>query len=55
MRFLRESASGSNLFLLSKIRIELEEIFEKHTNLVQLWKKMNSYLKREIEQEAISA
>jgi len=45
----------SNLFLLSKIRIELEEIFNKHTDLVQLRDRMNGYLKKHIEQEAISA
>ncbi|MFT7823196.1 MAG: nucleotidyltransferase domain-containing protein [Sulfurimonas sp.] len=45
----------SNLFLLSKIRIELEEMFGKHTDLVQLREKMNNYLKKHIEQEAISA
>ncbi|MDD3500075.1 MAG: nucleotidyltransferase domain-containing protein [Sulfurovum sp.] len=45
----------SNLFLLSKIRIELEEMLGKHTDLVQLREKMNSYLKKHIEQEAISA
>ncbi len=45
----------SNLFLLSKIRIELEEIFGKHTDIVQLRDKMNTYLKKHIEHEAISA
>jgi len=45
----------SNLFLLSRIRIELEEIFGKHTDLVQLRTKMNKYLKNHIEHEAISA
>ena len=45
----------SNLFLLSRIRIELEELFNKHTDLVQLRDKMNLYLKKHIEEEAISA
>ena len=45
----------SNLFLLSRIRIELEELFGVHTDVVQLRDKMNAYLKRHIEQEAISA
>lgn len=45
----------SNLFLLSKIRIELEELFGKHTDIVQLRDKMNEYLKKHIEHEAISA
>lgn len=45
----------SNLFLLSKIRIELEEMLGKHTDLVQLRDKMNHYLKKHIEKEAISA
>ena len=45
----------SNLFLLSRIRIELEELFGVHTDVVQLRDKMNMYLKKHIEQEAISA
>jgi len=45
----------SNLFLLSRIRIELEKLFGKHTDLVQLRTKMNTYLKKHIEHEAISA
>ena len=45
----------SNLFLLSRIRIELEELLGKHTDLVQLRTKMNKYLKSHIEHEAISA
>ena len=45
----------SNLFLLSRIRIELEELFGIHTDLVQVRDKMNTYLKKHIEQEAISA
>ena len=44
----------SNLFLLSKIRIELEELFGKHTDIVQLRDKMNTYLKKHIGHEAIS-
>ena len=45
----------SNLFLLSRMRIELEELFGIHTDLVQLRDKMNHYLKKHIEEEAISA
>ena len=45
----------SNLFLLSRIRIELEELFGIHTDIVQLRDKMNLYLKKHIEEEAISA
>ena len=45
----------SNLFLLSRMRIELEELFGRHTDLVQLREKMNVYLKKHIEEEAISA
>jgi len=45
----------SNLFLLSRIRIELEELFGIHTDLVQVRDKMNLTLKRHIEEEAISA
>jgi len=45
----------ANLFLLSRIRIELEELFGVHTDVVQLREKMNIYLKKHIEEEAISA
>ncbi len=45
----------SNLFLLSKIRIELEELLGLHTDLVQIRDTMNPYLKKHIENEAISA
>ncbi len=45
----------SNLFLLSRIRIELEELFGIHTDLVQIRDKMNLTLKKHIEEEAISA
>ncbi len=45
----------SNLFLLSRIRIELEELLGIHTDIVQLRDKMNTYLKKHIEEEAISA
>ena len=43
----------SNLFLLSRIRIDLEEMFGVRTDVVQLRERMNKYLKRRIEQEAI--
>jgi len=45
----------SNLFTLSRMRIELEEIFGIHTDIVQIRDKMNNYLKKHIEEEAISA
>ena len=45
----------SNLFLLSRMRIELEEIFGIHTDIVQIRDKMNTYLKKHIEEEAIRA
>ncbi len=45
----------SNLFLLSRIRIELEDILGKHTDVVQLRERMNQALKKHIEEEAISA
>jgi predicted nucleotidyltransferase len=45
----------TNLFLLSRIRIELEERLGVHTDIVQLRDKMNTYLKKHIEEEAISA
>jgi len=45
----------SNLFKLSRIRIELEELLGIKTDLVQLREKMNKYLKNHIKNEAISA
>ena len=45
----------TNIFLLSRIRIELEELLGLHTDIVQLRDRMNLSLKRHIEQEAISA
>ena len=45
----------ANLFLLSRIRIELEELLGVQTDVVQLRDRMNLSLKRHIEQEAISA
>jgi len=44
----------SNLFLLSRMRIELEELFGVPTDLVQLRDKMNLHLKKHIEEEAIN-
>jgi predicted nucleotidyltransferase len=49
------SLKHSNLFLLSRIRIELEELMGIPTDIVQLRERMNKYLKKRIEQEAISA
>lgn len=45
----------ANLFMLSRMRIELEELFGVHTDIVQLRDRMNEYLKKHIEAEAISA
>ena len=45
----------SNLFTLSRIRIDLEELLGKRVDLVQLRERMNQYLKRHIEEDAISA
>ncbi len=45
----------SNLFLLSQIRIELEELLGIKTDIIQLRDKMNKYLKNNIIKEAISA
>jgi len=44
----------SNLFLLSRIRIELEELLGVHTDVVQLRDKMNRYLKNHIEEAIIA-
>jgi len=49
------SLKNTNLFLLSRIRIELEELIGLPTDIVQLRERMNRYLKKRIEQEAISA
>ena len=45
----------SNLFKLSRIRIELEELLGIKTDLIQIRDKMNKYLKNHIQNEAISA
>ena len=44
----------SNLFLLSRMRIELEEIFGVSTDIVEVRDRMNTHLKKHIEEEAIS-
>jgi len=49
------SLRHASLFLLSRIRIELEEILGIPVDLVQLRERMNPTLKRHIEQEAIRA
>ncbi len=46
---------NSNLFLLSRMRLELEEMFGVPTDIVQVRDKMNQTLKKHIEEEAISA
>ncbi len=45
----------SNLFLLSRIRIELQELLGKHVDIVEVRDSMNSYLKKHIQEEAVSA
>ncbi len=45
----------SNIFLLSRIRIEIENLLGIKTDIVQLREKMNNYLKKHIEMESISA
>ena len=42
-----------NLLLLSKIRIELEEQFQTHVDLVSYRDKMNPFLKQRINNEAV--
>lgn len=41
-----------NLFILSKIRQELEELFHHHVDMVSYREKMNLFLKRRIDNEA---
>jgi len=45
----------ANLFLLSRIRIEIEELLGAHTDIVQVRDRMNRVLKKHIEEEAICA
>ena len=45
----------ASLFLLSRIRIELEELLGVPTDVVQVRERMNAFLKRRIEHEAIRA
>ena len=45
----------SNLFVLSRIRIELEETLGKHVDIVEVRNSMNNYLKKHIKQESVSA
>ncbi len=47
--------SKSNLFLLSRIRIDLEEILGTHVDIVEVRDSMNDHLKKHIEQDALSA
>jgi uncharacterized protein len=42
----------SNLFVLSGIRIDLEELFQRHVDLIQYRGRMNTFLKNRIDQEA---
>ncbi len=41
-----------NLFLLSRIRQELEEQFHMHVDMISYRKKMNRFLKKRIDNEA---
>ena len=45
----------SNLFLLSRIRIDLEEFLDRHVDIVEVRESMNGYLKKHIEEESVSA
>lgn len=47
--------SNSNLFTLSRIRIDLEERLGKRVDIVQLREQMNNYLKDRIKEDAITA
>jgi predicted nucleotidyltransferase len=49
------SLRHASVFLLSRIRIELEEMLGVPVDLVQLRERMNPSLRRHIEQEAIRA
>ena len=49
------SLEHSSLFLLSRMRIELEELLGVPTDIVQLRDRMNPALKRHIEEDAIRA
>ncbi|ADV46102.1 nucleotidyltransferase family protein [Nitratifractor salsuginis] len=44
-----------DLFLLSRIRLDLEELLGIPTDVIQVRRKMNRFLKKHIEEEAISA
>ncbi len=41
-----------NLFLLSKIRQELEELFHQHVDMVSYRERMNLFLKKRIDSDA---
>jgi predicted nucleotidyltransferase len=45
----------TSLITLSRLRLELEALLERHVDLVQLRERMNPYLKAHIENEAVSA
>jgi predicted nucleotidyltransferase len=45
----------SNLFLLSRIKLDLEEILNLKVDLIEIREKMNNFLKKRIQKEAISA
>jgi predicted nucleotidyltransferase len=45
----------SNLFLLSRIKLDLEEILNLKVDLIEIREKMNNFLKNRIQKEAISA
>jgi hypothetical protein len=41
-----------NLLLLSRLRLELEELFRQHVDVVSYRPRMNAFLKERIDQEA---
>jgi len=42
-----------NLFILSRIRMELEELFHTHVDLVRFRDRMNGFLKSQIQKDAV--
>ena len=42
-----------DLFILGNIKIDLEELFGKHVDIVRLRNRMNKFFKQQIEKEAI--
>ena len=42
-----------DLFLLGKIKIELEEKFKRHVDIIRIRKSLNPFLKKRIERDTI--